>query len=284
MLLIKSSIKRNWKDILIITAVYAIVSFIFLTKSPIHPWKKSDIGTDSSVFKTIAFMMEKGYSPYRDSFDHKGPVIYILNYLGNLISPYSGIWIIEYVFLALTFVLNHYTVNKILKVSNILSFIAVLTGAGLLFTYFDGGNLVEEYAMPFISIGNLVFLDCLINYNYAPYKTIICGASFAIVLLLRANMIGLWIVFVITVFFKMLSQRKLKELLSCIGWFVLGVCIIAVPIICWMLVKDIIKEFWFDYIQFNLIYSSAEGGRATIESRWGSFFYFFNTTVFAISS
>ena len=28
-------------------------------------------------------MMEKGYMPYRDSFDHKGPLLYFLNFIGN---------------------------------------------------------------------------------------------------------------------------------------------------------------------------------------------------------
>lgn len=43
--------------------VCAIVSFFFLLNSPLHPWNGTEPATDSSVFKAIAFMMEKGYMP-----------------------------------------------------------------------------------------------------------------------------------------------------------------------------------------------------------------------------
>lgn len=63
-----------------IVIVFFIITFLFLLKSPLHIWNGSNSYTDSSVFKTIALMMDKGCIPYRDSFDHKGPYIYIKLY------------------------------------------------------------------------------------------------------------------------------------------------------------------------------------------------------------
>lgn len=71
--LLKSSITKqiytHLKDI-IVFLIIGILTFIFLLKSPLHPWIGSEVFTDSSVFKTIALMMEQGYMPYKDSFDH----------------------------------------------------------------------------------------------------------------------------------------------------------------------------------------------------------------------
>ena len=94
----------------------AVMAFVFLLNSPLHPWIQSDANTDSSVFQTIALMMRKGYMPYRDSFDHKGPLLYILNYLGQNISAYNGIWFVEFVSLCITFGVL-YEVAKIAKIS-----------------------------------------------------------------------------------------------------------------------------------------------------------------------
>ena len=40
--------------------------------------------------------------PYRDSFDHKGPLLFIINFLGNKISSYRGIWVFELLFMVIT--------------------------------------------------------------------------------------------------------------------------------------------------------------------------------------
>ena len=57
------------------------LSFVFLFNSPLHPWIRGESTTDSSVFRTVAMMMRYGYMPYRDSFDHKGPLLYIIEFL-----------------------------------------------------------------------------------------------------------------------------------------------------------------------------------------------------------
>ena len=279
---IKSLCKDHWLDILIIGA-FAVLSFTFLTKSPLHPWNKCDVGTDSSVFKTVAFMMEKGFVPYKSSFDHKGPIIYIINYFGNLISPYRGVWVFEFISLFCTIVINYFCLRKILKINRILSTIAVFSGISLLFSYFDGGNLTEEYAMPFISIGNYVFLTFFMNNKCSPLKLCACGFSFAVVLFLRVNMVAMWGVFCLAILIILLAKNNIKELLIYTGWFMVGVCVVVAPIICWLGINDALKDFWFDYIQFNLVYSSSEGGRATFAAQWDSFYVFFNTTIFAIS-
>ena len=48
-------------------------SYVFYPKAPL---------LDSSVFRYIGTIMHDGCVPYRDSFDHKGPLIFLINYLG----------------------------------------------------------------------------------------------------------------------------------------------------------------------------------------------------------
>ena len=80
------------------------LSFVFLFNSPLHPWIRGESTTDSSVFRTIAMMMRYGYMPYRDSFDHKGPLLYIIEFVGDSLGGTSGIWVIELIAIFATLV------------------------------------------------------------------------------------------------------------------------------------------------------------------------------------
>lgn len=277
---ISHTIKKNRENIFIFV-VMAVFSFFFLLKSPLHPWIGSDTGTDSSVFKTVALMMEKGYMPYKDSFDHKGPFLYILEWLGNRISGYRGIWVIEFVFMTITFFMIHKISRLKCQISS--SVIVTLVSISLLFTYFEGGNLAEEYAMPMIAIAIYIFLDNFLNQKISKLRLMLCGVGLGATLLLRPNMISVWVIFCLLVVGTTVIQKRWKDLGYFTLWFVIGICIIVVPIIIWLGINNGLSACFETYIVFNLLYTSTEGGRALFTAKWNSYLTFFNTTVFIIS-
>lgn len=137
-----------------------IITLIFASKSLLCPLSISETGVDSGVFKTVSLMMRHGYMPYRDTFDHKGPLIYIINYWGDMIAPYRGVWVFEVIALFFTFYFMYKTAR--LLCDEIPSFLVTITAATLLFVYYEG-NYTEEYAMPFIVISLFYFLKYYIE-------------------------------------------------------------------------------------------------------------------------
>ena len=272
-------IRRN-KETYIVIFFMTVMSFFFMLKSPLHPWIGGDTGTDDSVFKMVALMMEKGYMPYRDSFDHKGPLLYILNWIGNKISSYSGIWVIEFLFMTGTFFMIYRISRLKCKINS--SIIVTMFSISLLFEYFKEGNLTEEYAMLFIAIALYIFLDYLLNQKVTRFRLLICGFSFGAVFLLRANMVPVWMVFCLFIFVRTVVDKKWDALTQFILWFMGGICIIAVPILLWLAVNHSLSAFWESYIVFNKVYVSVES-KAFSGGRWNCFLSFFNTTVFLIS-
>ncbi len=252
----------------------AILSFFVSIQSPIHLWKKGDIYTDSSVFKTISLMMDKGYIPYRDSFDHKGPLTYIINWIGDQISSYRGIWVIEIIFLTVTF----YMMYKISRIycEKVAAYVVVLTASSLLFTYFQGGNFTEEYAMPFIATAIYIFTDYFKNNRVNRIRILICGATFAGTLLLRPNMIVVWIVMCIAILYKLIVGKEIKQLVLYIAIFTIGAAIIILPIFIWLIANNAFGQMILDYIVFNKEYVKTNGTNA---AKWDAFIYFFNTSV-----
>lgn len=258
-----------------------IISFLFLLKSPLHPWISSTADTDSSVFKTIAMVMQNGGIPYRDSFDHKGPLLYVINYIGNLISSYKGVWVIEFISLTITLLMLYKIARLACKKSN--SVVVVFTAVSLLFIYFEGGNLAEEYAMSFIAISLYLFLKFFLKNKISNIGIFASGFCFGAVLLIRPNMISIWIAMYIAVLFSFLRRKEWKGLLNFIIWSILGLIAIIIPFIIWLGMNNALEKCWEDYILFNMTYTSAEGGRALFPAKWSACFTFSDTAIFILS-
>ncbi len=280
---LKKFVQGNSEN-LICLFIMSISAFLFLQQSPLHPWIGSDAGTDSSVFKTVALMMEHGYMPYKDSFDHKGPLLFIINFWGDRISGYRGVWVFEFLFMVTAF----FMLYKIARMScNVLTaYITAFMAISLLFTYFEGGNLTEEYAMAFITISLYIFMDYLNNDRISRLKLMLCGLCLGGVLLLRPNMISVWVVFSIVVLIRLLKEEgagKYKKILDFLTWFLIGMIIILLPIIIWLACNNALLSCWKAYIGFNRQYISANDGIGTFAAKWISFFTFFNTIVYTAS-
>ena len=242
------------KSSIIIIILFFIISFLLLLKSPLHIWNHSTINTDSSVFKMIAIMMNNGYMPYLNTFDHKGPLLYIIEYLGLLIEPYRGVWFLEFISIYIT---NIY-LYKIcrLKCNKFASFLITFLSISMLFIYIEGGNLCEEYALPFISISLFYLLDYIINNKVNKIRILICGLSFSSILMIRPNMISTWVVFCIYILFICIKNKDYKSIKEFILYFLLGSLIIIIPILLWLIINKSFNSFINDYILFNIKYSN----------------------------
>lgn len=271
----KQLIKNNYENI-ILFVIMGCLAFCFLINSPLHPWVNGEAGTDSSVFKTIALLMEDGLMPYRDSFDHKGPLLYILNWIGNNISYYKGIWLIEFLFMTATFFIVYKIARLSCNIRN--SFVVMLVSCSLLFYYFEGGNLVEEYAMPFIAAAIYIFIDYLKNNRVSRKRILISGVALGATSLLRPNMIAIWCVFCIMIFGMSVIKHDWEQLRTFVIWFLTGVLLILLPFFVWLTINNTLEYFWNQYIIFNSAYASAE-----FIARLRTFLHFFNTTVFMLS-
>lgn len=82
----------NKNNFLIVIGLVLLALFLSLN-NPMNPFiEQPASGTDVSVFRTVAMVMGDGGAPYEDSFDHKGPLLYIVYWLAGNISWNHGIW------------------------------------------------------------------------------------------------------------------------------------------------------------------------------------------------
>lgn len=242
-------------QVLWVATVLGLASFIILMDSPYNLWKPSVAGIDSNVFKYVAMVMSKGGMPYKDAFDHKGPLLYLINYWGNCISYYRGIWIIEAVFMLASVTFLYKTAR--LFCNRYYSIVCVVISITPMLEYFEAGNYSEEYALSFISVALYIFTDYFFNNNISKMRLIVCGMTFAGVFLLRQNMIALWIVFCISVLVYNVKKRKIVPWEFLI-WFLVGALLVAVPIMFWIIRNGAFSDFVKDYFIFNFRYTPTQ--------------------------
>lgn len=146
-------------------------------------------GRDSSVYMYVAEGILEGDTPYLDRWDHKGPLLYVVNLLGLVISDVWGVWLVEMIFLIgwvwIAFALsrdNFGLVPALFSLAALLSY----------FVLIDTANSAGTYALTlkFISLYLFVRVE---RGEGGPWFPLAIGALSASAFLLLPSLVGLWI-------------------------------------------------------------------------------------------
>lgn len=212
--------------------------------SNIGPW------TDSRVFTTIGKGMANGMVPYRDFFDHKGPLLFFFNFLGYSVSGIHGVWIIEVIAIFVSVLFSYLTIKSLF--GRFVALLSVSTGFLLLRRWLEGGNLTEEFAMPLICIALYLFISMLRADSFERWKILLCGLTFGLSLMLRPNMFSVWFVFSVYIVINSLIKKNFSKMMKYIAYFGAGTIVAVVPFLIYLLAEGAFS----DYIYQNFIFNS----------------------------
>lgn len=244
-----------------VIVVLVLVTTLMMATSPIAPiYDVKGIFTDSSVFLTIGRGITQGKLPYIDFFDHKGPLLYVINAIGYGLMGITGVWMIEYLFLLVTSFLAFHIVKKLLPRSSVCAnLIITLMSLSYLSRVLEGGNFTEEYALLFMMSGLYIFTKVFRNnFRASTLDFVLSGIAFGCTLLLRPNMFGIWVGFSL-VFIHVGIQKKKVSLLKEIGIFIGATLFCMVPFVWFLHLNGALLECLNQYLLFNSYYIS-EGG------------------------
>ena len=91
--------------------------------------------------------MNSGLTLYQSLFDHKGPLLFLINAVGLRIGGEFGVWLLGVASIFISFWFSFKTC--LLFAKRIPSLLAVLSLIPALINCFEGGNYSEEYALYF---------------------------------------------------------------------------------------------------------------------------------------
>lgn len=254
----KNETRNMWLLILALTAVVLLRSPMFVNGLP---------GLDSGVFLSIGMEIQQGSVPYVDTFDHKGPLIFLINWLGLAIGGWRGIAVFEACAIAAALGCMFRTARLCTDWLTAAA-ITSLCAFGIV-RFYGGGNLTEEYALPWIAMANLIFLRFFLQRRLHGWEAVLLGFGLAMVMALRPNMIAVWAIgYPVTIFLLRRDGRCSRFLLLSILGFLAG----AAPFFFWFNIHHALQAWWDAYLVFNMQY--AAGMTLTGFQRVKAFFYF----------
>lgn len=174
------------------STVFVAAAFLAVfspTTSPIFP----RYGGDAALFRVIGAALADGKQMYLDIWDHKGPIFFLYQGLGQAIIPGRlGIFLLQTLVLSGALLCFDAFARQLLKPSGRIA-VATITLA-----YFslviDGGNLTEELSLVFCALVMWILTsDWLRDLGDANSKAVplwcfsVAGAAFACVAFIRIN-------------------------------------------------------------------------------------------------
>lgn len=255
--------------ILVLISVVFLMIFSFNT-SPLTSWH----GSDSSFFILVGEGMTEGMLPYRDFFDMKGPYLFEIEHIGQMIANgKTGAFIIQCLnlFFCLVIIDKIFHLDKKdISWKNWLTDMILFTLPCLILAsyFFEGGNLTEEYSLPLLLIALLLCIDYIRkNETYSEKGHPIIyggyyGCAFGILVFIRITNAALIGAILVTIALDLFFHKKYRNLVWNGIAFVTG-CIIAIAPACIYYAKQgLLNEMLNQVFIFGVQYSS---GKNTID-------------------
>ncbi len=148
-----------------------------------------------------------------------------------------------------------YKISKLFSTNKIINIISSIISIIPIGYCLEGGNLTEEYALPFILYSFYIFIKYMKNGEVKNKEIFFNGICLSIVLFLRPNMIAVWITYIPVVLFMCLRDKKYKELGKYTLFFLVGMLLIILPVIIYFVVNNAFSDFLYSVFEFNIKYT-----------------------------
>ena len=264
-------LKRHRASILhVILCIFIATLFVLVfsrSTSPLYPdyyaYGGLTDGGDSLQFQTIGKAWLDGKVPYRDLFDHKGPIIFLVNALGFLLGGGTryGIVVLQVIALA---VVIHY----VLRLARLVSTNRLWGGIVLVFTLiayaraYAQGNSVQEYSLPFIfaSVYYLVhFLQQPKGTNHPLKYAFLYGITISVCLLTQFSNALLVAPGVLVVMILLIARRQWQNLWQNLALGLAGLLTIILPFVIYFAAQGALSDMIYAVLTYNFEYANQIG-------------------------
>lgn len=237
----------NISQIIYTLGLFAVCFAVSLYDSQ-NPLTKIYARGDTSVYQYIGQMMRQGILPYRDIFDHKGPLVYLWNMMGGIIHPMWGQWFLEFLLLlgssAFAFIIAH----KYL--SSFLSFLITATVILLTPDKDTIGN--TENLSVFLNFAFLYY--CLQIQTHTRQSSFILGIITVLQLFIKPTHAMMDIIFGLGLLLKLWKEKNYSQLKTFVPYSIIGFASATGLFFLGLWICGILPDFYQDYIIFNLQY------------------------------
>lgn len=256
-------VKKHPSFFICLTGILFLFLFSYMT-SPLFP--KSH-GWDSAFFQLVGAGMTKGYLPYRNFFDMKGPWLFFFQYLGELLwYGRTGIFLVQCVSLGVTLLLCCRIYRRFFAGKGFWDcFFVLLPLYVVMASTMEGGNLTEEWSLPFLFFPMYLSMDFLTGEktDHKPAYGFGYGICFGVIALIRITNAVLICAIVLTITVFLIAEKKWLRLLQNGLAFMAGVFLAFLPPLLYFGHFGEIRNMLYCTFVFGAIYGTEGFGFGT---------------------
>lgn len=240
-----------------IAAFIALTTFtvLFLNSrcSPFYPF--NDWGDPNTMF-TVGKGVLRGYVPYRDLYEQKGPILIFLHTFGAAVSfdTFLGIWFLELIACFTFLYLAYKTVALFFGNKSLLT--VPLLAAIIFSPYaFRTGDTAEEFALPMLSYA--LYLGCrAINHNTLPSRKefFLIGITSGAVFWMKYSMTGFYLGWFLAIIIFVVTKRNYHDLIKGCCLIFIGIIITIIPVFLYFILNKSLNELLLAYFYNNIVY------------------------------
>ena len=241
--------KRKQKLLLGLSVIPVMLVFSGFT-SPLYPHYT---GLDSSIFLIIARGIVSGKVPYRDLFDHKGPVFFWMEALGYYLGGRTGVFFLQCLLLGL----DLFFIDRISALFHTDMPVPAAAFAAVFLTLFEHGNLTEEFSMPLILCGLYFELRFLSSgeERHPPAAGFLYGLILGLIAFIRINNAAVLCALLLSIAVCLAAKGQWGNLFANIGMGILGLFAVSLPVCLYFYRRGILYDMLYGTFLRNMLYA-----------------------------
>ena len=262
----KASVSSDTKLTIPEHLVALVFSFLIITiTSSSSPLIAVNQINDPNCLLTVGRGLIHGKIVYRDLIEQKGPILYLINAIGALITPYDfkGVWLMEVIACDI-FIVTASKIQKLLSGKKDL-ITTILIGTLTFVVYscrcFAYGNTAEEFSIPCIAIALYLCIRCIAEAKIDFKSTVIVGICTAVIFWIKYTICGAIVGIALFILGYLIKRKDFKTLLRTILGVLTGFAIVSLPVIIFFAANHALNDLKEVYFISN-IFKYNMGGEA----------------------
>jgi len=262
---IKDIIRRKFPVFFLL--VFSLL--VLLSCSAASPLYQSHDWTDANTYLTMGRGLLRGMAPYRDLFDHKGPMLYAIYALGALIDPkgFGGVFLLQWTGLFGTLWWLYQTARlfaaerRAMVCACAMPFFLFAAGIYYLPQNLDyGGGSAEEFCLPLFALSLWLVSRRGCRRERMRRDFLILGLSMGTVFQIKLNLTLFWAGLLLPVFLHLWAKKRWKISLIYGVQVLCGLLFSLLPYVLYALATGSLGDYVRAYIVFNHSYAVGAGG------------------------
>lgn len=233
-----------------------LICLVLAILIPLSPRYRPVPSDDPSVYLYVGQRVLDGGVPYRDAWDHKQPLAFLLYALGLLISQHSlwGMWLIELAGLLALALMGLWLAEKLAP--RLVAVLAVSAGLLALVVLIWGYSLEElSLALQMITLAAFARLLTAPSEHSRWGYSLAIGVLTGVCFFLKQSLIAAGLTAGLVLVLRAMSRREWRSLIS-LAIMVGGAAAAGAGVLVYLLANHVMADYRDAAITFNLLYAN----------------------------